>query len=80
MFLHHDFRAVLPDIQDAGMGQEYDSDEPPDQVLLRFFTERWYLTKAQRMIVNVCLYVALIGPQIEFFACLYGDSLIHVRG
>jgi len=42
MLSHHDLLAVLPDVNQAGMGQEYDRDKPPYEVLPPLFTEWWY--------------------------------------
>ena len=34
------------DINDPGMGQEYNRDKPPYEVFPEVFTERWYLSQA----------------------------------
>jgi len=62
------------------MSQEYDCDKPPDEVRTWVFTQRWYLSKAHRKIVNMGLYVALIGLQIELVACFYSGAPIDTCG
>jgi len=59
---------ILPDINNAGMGQEYDCDKPPYEVFSGVVTERWYIQKAYRRVLNMCLNVTLITLQIEFIA------------
>ena len=80
MFDHHYILAFLPYINYSGVIQEYDCDEPPNEVLLRAFTQRWYLSKAHRKILNMGLYMRLIAFQIEFTARLNRKAFINTCG
>ena len=59
-FHHHDIRPILPDIQDAGMGQEYDCDKPPYSVQAALFTEGWYLIQADGDPPDMSFHVRLV--------------------
>ena len=79
MFHHHDLLAVLPDIYNAGVGQEYDCDEPPDQVLSRVLTERRYLCQTYGVILQVGLDMAFVAVQIELFTILHSQAVIQAN-
>jgi len=50
MFHHHDLLAILPDFHNAGVGQEYDCDKPPDQVLPQVSAKRWHPCQIYRIV------------------------------
>ena len=77
MFDHHYVLTLLPDINDAGVSQEYDCNEPPNEVFSEVVTERWYIHKAYRKVPNMALYVRLIAFQIESIAWLYREGVVH---
>ena len=62
---HHDIRTILPDLDKAGMGQEYDRHKPPNAVQPGVLIKGWYLTKANRNRLNMGTYVPLVTLQIE---------------
>ena len=59
---HHDRVALLPDLNNAGMGQENERDKPPYAVKAGVFTEGWYLLQAERDRPQVGLDVRLVTP------------------
>jgi hypothetical protein len=72
MLSHHDLLAFLPDINESGMGHEYDRDKPPYEVFPRVFTERWYLLQGDGMWLQMGLYMGLVALQVE--ALVRGQS------
>jgi hypothetical protein len=79
MLDHHDLLAFLPDIHYAGVGEEYDHDEPPDQVPSGVLAQWRYLRETDREVPNVDLDVALITMQIELIAGFDGHTLLEAR-
>jgi hypothetical protein len=77
MSSHHDLLALLPDIHRARMGQEYDGNEPPDEVSPGAFAQRRNLRKAHRIILQVSLYVAFVAFQVEPIAAFDSDAILH---
>jgi hypothetical protein len=77
MFHHHDLLAMLPDIHDAGVGQEYDCDKTPDQVLPQVLTKRWHPCQVYRIVPQMSLYVALVKSQIELRAVLDSQAVVE---
>jgi hypothetical protein len=70
MFHHHNVLAVLPDVYQSEMGQEYDRDKPPYTVFSGIFFQGWQLIQANWKVPNMSLYVVLVAFQIEAFVGL----------
>ena len=62
---HHDGLTILPNIQQAGVCQEYDRDEPAYPVVLCAAAQRRYLLHVQWGRPNMGLYVPLVALQVE---------------
>jgi len=70
MLGHQDVLPCLPDIYNAGVGQEYDCDKPPDQVLPQVLTKRRHSCQVYRIVPQMGLDVAFVESQIELAATL----------
>jgi hypothetical protein len=69
MLDHHDVLAILPNINNGRVGQEYDCDKPPYQVFSgTFFTKGWYFIQRHREVPNMGLYVRLVLLEVELTA------------
>jgi len=77
MFDHHDVPAFLPNIHDAGVGQEYDCDKPPDQVLPQVLTKRRHPCQVYRIVPQMGLDVAFVESQIELAATLDSHTVVE---
>ncbi|MCC6508079.1 MAG: hypothetical protein IT423_03165, partial [Pirellulaceae bacterium] len=64
--MHHQDRVtLLPDINQAGMGQEDNCDKPPYAVKARVFTQGWYLIQVDWDRLQLGSDVGLVARQIE---------------
>ncbi len=77
---HQDAPAFLPDADQAGMGQEYDRDKPPYEVVLSVVIQGWYLLQADGDRPAMGLYVRFVAPQIELLARLDAVRWVNAAG
>ena len=60
------------------MCQKEDCDKPPDEISAGIPMQRWDLCQAQRVVMNMGLYVALVLSQVEFDAGHNGGNVINL--
>ena len=59
------------------MGQEYDRDKPPDQVLPQVLTKRRHSCQVYRIVPQMGLDVAFVESQIELTATLDSHTVVE---
>ena len=79
IFHHHDVVAVLPDANNAHVGQKDGGDEPPYQIAASILMQGRDLSQAQGAITNMGSDVALVPSEVELDTRRNGRDIIHIR-
>ena len=69
----------MPDANDTQVGQKDGGDEPPYQITATILMQGWDLSQAQRAVMNMGSYVALVLSQVELDAGYNGADIIYIR-